>query len=438
IMWAGFALAGILESVNYVNYFYPAVPQLQIKPYHWEPYLSAAPWTSVGTFTTAFYPFAIGIAFLLSQEVSFSCWFFYLVTKAENVGAAALGLNQGGGRGSVAQAPFLGEQGVGAFLALALFLLWRARKPLGDAMRGAWDRTAAREFDDPHAPLSPRVAFWGGLVGMAILTVFLSLIGLPVWVSLLFWAIYFLFLLTLTRIIVEAGAGWAWGPTYIPVHNVILDLVGVSAVPERALTMFGYLSWFEVEFRDTPMPHQMMAMKLGQETGQPRRQLLWGLLIAAALSTIVGFWAYLHMYYEFGAASAKVRPALQSVGPNMLRQVDHWLNTPSLPDRGALGAMVFGAIVVVTLAFLRQSFVWWPLHPIGYVLAGTPSMEYMWCPFLVGWAIKAVVVRYGGVKIYRQVLPFFLGLILGDYIVPTLWGLWGTAAHTQVYMSFPH
>jgi hypothetical protein len=65
-------------------------------------------------------------------------------------------------------------------------------------------------------------------------------------------------------------------------------------------------------------------------------------------------------------------------------------------------------------------------------------MEYMWCPFLIAWAAKTAILRYGGVRIYRQAVPFFLGLILGDYIVPTLWGVWGTVAHTQVYMSFPH
>ena len=65
-------------------------------------------------------------------------------------------------------------------------------------------------------------------------------------------------------------------------------------------------------------------------------------------------------------------------------------------------------------------------------------MEYMWCPFFVGWALKSLVLRYGGIRLYRPALPFFLGLILGDYVVPMIWGLYGTAIHTQVYMAFPH
>lgn len=442
LMWGGFALAGFLESVDYVHFFFPAFPYVPIKPsdWHMEKFLVAAPWNSVGVFTLAFYPFAIGIAFLLSREVSFSCWFFYLLTRVENVVTAGLGLNGGGPRGATAQAPFLGEQGVGAWLALGVFLLYRARGPLWDACRSAWDRSLAARIDDPSAPLSPRTALWGGLLGVVVLTAFLTVIGLPVWVSLLFWAVYFLFLIVLSRVFAEAGAGWAWGPL-VSVHNTILDATGVGmagGLGARPMTMIGHLDWFDNELRDTAMPHQLEAMKLGQETDTRRRQLLWGLLIAAAVSGIVAFWAYLHMYYEFGAESAKVRPALQGVGPGRLKEIDNWLRNPRPPDGGALGAMGAGALLILALAALRQQFVWWPLHPIGYALAGTQSMEYMWCPFFIAWVIKTAFLRYAGVKLYRQAIPFFLGLILGDYVVPAVWGLWGTANHMQVYMSFPH
>ena len=438
LMWAGFLAAGLLESLDYLHFFFPGLPYVPIKPsdWHMERLVSAQPWSSVGVFTLAFYPFAIGIAFLLSCEVSFSCWFFYLLTKIENVATAAIGINQGGS-GARAQAPFLGEQGVGAFLALGAFLLWRARKPLGDAVRSAWDKTLAARTDDPHAPFSPRVAFWGGLLGIAALTAFLNLIGLPVWVAGLFWAIYFLFLIVLSRIFAEAGAGWAWGPL-VNVHTVVMDAVGVGGLDARSLTTFGYLDWFDNEFRDSAMPHQLEALKMGQQTNIPRRQMRWGLLLAAAVSGVIAFWAYLHMYYEFGAASAKVRPALQGLGPGHLQEIAHWLHNPTPPDYGSLGGMAAGGVIVLALAGLRQAFVWWPLHPIGYALAGTQSMEYMWCPFLIAWAAKTLILRYGGVGLYRQAVPFFLGLILGDYIVPTLWGVWGTVANTQVYMSFPH
>ena len=78
--------------------------------------------------------------------------------------------------------------------------------------KAAWDARLAAQVDDPYAPLSPRVALWSGLAGLVMLTVFLTTIGLPLGVVLAFWAVYFLFLIVLTRIFAEAGAGWAWGP----------------------------------------------------------------------------------------------------------------------------------------------------------------------------------------------------------------------------------
>jgi hypothetical protein len=68
----------------------------------------------------------------------------------------------------------------------------------------------------------------------------------------------------------------------------------------------------------------------------------------------------------------------------------------------------------------------------------TNTMEYMWCPFLIAWALKTITLRYAGIGGYRKLLPFFLGLILGDYVIPTLWGIFGMASGYQMYMVFPH
>jgi len=34
--------------------------------------------------------------------------------------------------------------------------------------------------------------------------------------------------------------------------------------------------------------------------------------------------------------------------------------------------------------------------------------------------------------------PFFLGLILGDYLVPALWFVYGWCLGIQTYLTFPH
>jgi hypothetical protein len=190
--------------------------------------------------------------------------------------------------------------------------------------------------------------------------------------------------------------------------------------------------------RDNPMPQQAMSLKLEQTSSLTARQFLWPLVWATAFGILCAFWAHLHIYYTFGAASAKVRPALANSASAPFRQAANLLSLPTKQDTAGMTAAVVGLLITAALGYLRQRFTGWPIHPLGYAIATTQSMDYMWFPFFVAWLIKSIVLRYGGVKMYRRTLPLFLGLILGDYVVPALWGVYGMLTGTQQYMVFPH
>jgi hypothetical protein len=86
LMWIGFAAAGILESVDFVNYLYPSFPTVWLKARPMNQYFTAPPWTGMKPFSIAFYPFMIGIGWLLTLESSVSCWLFYLVCSSALMG----------------------------------------------------------------------------------------------------------------------------------------------------------------------------------------------------------------------------------------------------------------------------------------------------------------------------------------------------------------
>ncbi|MBM3947562.1 MAG: hypothetical protein FJ315_09250, partial [SAR202 cluster bacterium] len=209
LMWAGFLLAGVAESVNSVNYLSPSVPSLPIKPIRLESNFTAFPWNGMGMFAVAFYPFMIGIAYLLSLDVSFSCWFFYLLQKGELVLATAAGWKDPTGGVALGRAPYIMEQGAGAFVGLAGFALWTARVPLLEAWREAL-RGAPRR---PGEVISARVAWFGSLAGILVVSLVFTACGLGFWTALGLFLLYFLFQITVTRIVVEAGAGWHFAPT---------------------------------------------------------------------------------------------------------------------------------------------------------------------------------------------------------------------------------
>ena len=63
-------------------------------------------------------------------------------------------------------------------------------------------------------------------------------------------------------------------------------------------------------------------------------------------------------------------------------------------------------------------------------------MDYFWFAFLVAWLIKLMLVRYGGMRLHTTAAPFFLGLILGDYVTGSIWAIVGPVLHVSTYKIF--
>ena len=76
------------------------------------------------------------------------------------------------------------------------------------------------------------------------------------------------------------------------------------------------------------------------------------------------------------------------------------------------------------------------LHPIGYPMASTFAMRNMWFSTLVAWAIKTVILRYGGVKTYERSRSSFLGLILGISSASAC-GSWWSVHWVQDHFLYP-
>jgi len=39
----------------------------------------------------------------------------------------------------------------------------------------------------------------------------------------------------------------------------------------------------------------------------------------------------------------------------------------------------------------------------------------------LGWLVKLAILKLGGLRWYRSLTPFFLGLIFGDYMMACIW-----------------
>jgi hypothetical protein len=55
-------------------------------------------------------------------------------------------------------------------------------------------------------------------------------------------------------------------------------------------------------------------------------------------------------------------------------------------------------------------------------------------PLVIASTCKWAVLRFSGLKAYRQSIPFFFGLILGDFVVGCIWATIGIIFNTRVYV----
>jgi len=86
-------------------------------------------------------------------------------------------------------------------------------------------------------------------------------------------------------------------------------------------------------------------------------------------------------------------------------------------------AVLAGAAVTLALGIIRLRFWWWPFHPVGYLAANTWGLQLWYMPFFIGWAAKALLIRYAGLPLYRRTIPLAVGLIVGDLLNGGLWGI---------------
>lgn len=447
-LWCAALLAFGLESLASIHYSIDSrVPYLPIKfnegAFDIGSGLTAAPWNGVGGLSISLYPFVIGLAYLLPLDISFSCWFFFLLTKAEGVLAVALGAGGGAASGSAAaRAPFANEQATGGFLALALLSAAGALPHLRGAFRRAFPEpgrgaaVAGGGDDDSDEPLSYRAAFLGLFGSSVVLFGFGIALGIAPTACVLFFGAFFLLALACARIRAQAGFPWSQGPS---ATSLLINLGGTANYGAASLVGISCLRWFDWSFRSTALPFQMEAMRIAEGAGIRGRHLTLGVVLTGVLAVAASWVCLLGLFYHHGAGSARVNQWIPAVGRYNFDHLQDWLRNPRAADVPGLAWAGGGAAATLGLSALYSRLPGWPLHPVGYV-AGTGDflMPVFWFPVLLGWLCKSMALRYGGMRLYRRLLPAALGLILGDYAASGLWSLLYLWLGIPGYKTFPN
>lgn len=437
MMWGGFAFAAAIDLLNGMHYLYPSLPYFeQIKLYNVGQFFTERPWNAMGVTNISMYPFAIGLAYFLPLDLAFSCWFFWVARKMFQVVGAMAGWDAPSNVGF----PYFEQQSSGAWIALGLVVVWSLRGQFAQAWRvafGGQKNLTASDLLRPDLASDRRryqYAFLGVAAGIVFLWWFGQQIGLTWWVSLLFFGLFFLLAIAITRVRAEFGS-----PHEIYFVNprlVLVTLFGVNTIGAQSLTALSVLFWYNRGYRNHPMPNQLEAFKMAEGGRMQTNRLVWLIVGATLFGILCAYWANLHVTYLEGATS-KASPGFKRwVGSESFDRVNGWLQTPTKPDRTQLGYVLGGGLMVLGLRVMRGAFLWWPFHPAGYALAVSYAMDYFWFAFFISWFIKVMIVRFGGMKAHNAGVPFFLGLILGDYVAGSCWALYGPMNHLQTYKIY--
>ena len=426
LMWIGFGVALAIDLVNGLHAFFPHVPELKyIKQYNLRQHLTGMPWDHMGRFTTSMYPFAIGLAFFLPTDLSFSCWFFYLFSKLEMLAGGMIGMRHAQGL------PYLNEQAGGVWLALAVSGLWAARAHLTSvwsAVIGKGDRLS--DYDEPF---SYRFAVLGLVLGSALLVVFGVQAGMNSPTIVVFLVIFYLLSLAMTRVRAEFGAPHEI--YFVNPHRLMVQIAGANNMGPRNLTALSTTYWFNRCYRCHPMPNQLEAFKMTEHADINRRALAKTMVLATVAGIVFAYWANLQVTFQEGA-SARAQGFKGWVGAETYNRLRTWIDVPEGPDYNAMLFMGVGAAFMFILKALRFRFTTIPFHPAGYALAISFAMDYFWFAFFVSWLIKVVLTRYWGMKVHKEGVHFFLGLILGDYVCGSIWAIIGPAVGRTNYKIF--
>ncbi len=421
VFWCGFALAGGLDVYNGLAYLFPTVPFFHIR-YEIGHLITERPWNAVGWTNVAFFPFVIGIGYLIPVHLSFSCWFFYLLTKFQRITGSAIGLQ------GFAGFPYIRQQSFGAYMGICFSALFIGRRHLMRVWRIILGKASAEKGERRKY----RLSLMGIAAGCMFILIFCLEAGMSIWAVACFFSIYFLLSLGITRMRAELG---------VPAHDLhrmdpsvaLTNAIGTRRFGTGNLTMFSLFYSFNRAYRSHPMPHSLEGFKIAHQSKMNESRMFLTMVLGTGLGIIAAVWILLAGFYKLGASTGIAGYAINAFGREPFHRLQNWLAYPTATDYPALSFIGIGFSLTLLLLFLRTRFFWWNLHPLGYALADDYSMQWFWASLFFSWLIKTITLKYGGIKQYRRAVPFFVGLILGEFVIGSLWSLIGVAFGVSTY-----
>lgn len=434
--WLAFTVVFILHAFNGLNAYFPRVwPAIPLS-YDFGTIFADPPWVFTDwSFKSArLYFCVIGITFFLQTKIAFSLWFFYIVLQATRM---ILGTQQAELTGGMQTDQIFG--GVAVF---SIAVLWVGRHHWLVVFKqmNPWRRIPPNESQGRYMPYW--MAGWGFVLCLAGVIVWLTLAGMSLVAAFVCVTMMFMLFLVIARVVAETGMIFAQIPLPLFQPWLYAPITETGELAFRTTVRSYYLSALvgtlqTRDLREALPVYQTHALKIADDNAyghEKRWTRAFPLIPALALALLVGYLVAgaSTLWCNYNYATTMDRTQQAPLNPwGLDGSVRNWTMDPPRaympPGTGSrdihnrYGHFTFGAVLTATLSFLRLRFMNWPLHPVGFLMVFTYPMMRIWFSIMIGWLAKVLIVRFGGIDLFRAARTVFIGMIIGETGAAAFW-----------------
>jgi len=393
-----------------------------------------------------FYFAAVGLAYFLTSEASFSMgisgWLYVII--AAPLVARGVPLKTGFLSGGLPAFMYFG-----AYLGMGLIVLYLGRRYYWAVLKRAFFLPDRRGEVLAREANALRLL----IVISAAMVLLLTVAGLHPLLGVGFVGLAGLLFLIIARINVSTGL-FIIQPIWQPVA-VLLGVFGAFALGPTALAILAMLcTVVTIDTRIAAVPLAANALKLADDQKVKPGRLAGWMSVAIVVAMIVAVIFTVWLIYSYGVSG------MDSGGTNwaltVARMPFEMLNK-NINDLGArlaearegphllaaagdffagranwfFAALLVGLGLVLVCSYLRLRFPRWPLHPVMFLVWGTPwTVEYA-PSFLLAWLLKRLIMKYGGQRAYVKGRGFFVGLVAGELAAALFWAAVGVIYYLE-------
>ena len=412
--WVAAGTVFVLHLLAGASVYCPErVPSIPLK-WNFGALMTEEPWNGLPRhfFVGQIYFAFVGLAFFMPNRIGFSIWFFIVAYSFYRM------------VGTVYLPPFehntMIDHRTGAMLAMAIAILWLGRnhwvRVFGSMFTRGGDGEIRRDRD----------AGWLFVLGLAGMMAWLLWLKLSIVWAVLLVCFAFMTALLIARVVAETG---------MPFMRVRSDgLLLMKLAPLKWLSPIGmFLATMVTIIFPVSSRIGVSAMAVqsgvlvGESQPQPRVQTRLGWLFLGILLVGLLVCGPIHVWMNYHNDMTVDGSQINVWGRGLLTPTNDSIKElargdVSRPNYDPVRHIAFGALLAGVLYWLSITLPTWPLHPIGLMLVDTPSYgNKVWASIFIGWAVKNLIVRFGGAMGYRGARFAFLGLILGEVFAAVFW-----------------